>query len=101
MRQSHLSDGAEAPRMTYKEAAARADSEDAEAPPRDSLAHISHMRLMGIEGSCEMCRPVREATAGAEEDTATVRMAGKAKRLAFEAAFKCGCVFGAVRDVNR
>ena len=87
--------------MTYKEAAARTDAEDAEAPPRDSLAHISHMRLMGVKGSCELYRLVCEAIAGVEEATVTVGMVKKTKRLAFKAAFKYGCVFGAVRDVNR
>ena len=99
--QPHLSDGAKAPRMTYKEAAVRADAEDAGAPPRDSLVHISHMRLMGVKGSCELYRLVCEAIAGVEEATVTVGMVKKTKRLAFKAAFKYGCVFGAVRDVNR
>ena len=99
--QAHLSDGADAKQMVYKEAAARADAEDTSAPPRDSLAHISHMRLMGVKGSCELYRLVCEAVAGVKEATVTVGMVKKTKRLAFKPAFKYGCVFGAVRDVNR
>ena len=48
MTQPHISDGAEAPRMAYKEVAAQANAKDVEAPPRNSLAHISHIRLVGV-----------------------------------------------------